>query len=135
LLISLLFLNGYLYWTALLLPLIYLPLILVILGFSWILASLGVFLRDIGQTIALIVSVMFFLAPVIYPLTAVPEAWRPWLILNPLTFVIEQARAVLIWGNYPDWIGLGFYWIVAIGITWAGYAWFQATRKGFADVL
>jgi lipopolysaccharide transport system permease protein len=135
LLVALVFTNGYLYWTAMLLPLIYLPLILILLGLSWILASLGVFLRDISQTIALVVSVMFFLAPVIYPLTAVPEAWRPWLILNPLTLVIEQAREILIWGRYPNWIDLGIYWVISIGIAWAGYAWFQATRKGFADVL
>ena len=42
---------------------------------------------------------------------------------------------VLIWGRVPDWTGLGTYTVVAMAITWAGYAWFQKTRKGFADVL
>jgi lipopolysaccharide transport system permease protein len=54
---------------------------------------------------------------------------------NPLTFIIEQAREVLIWGHLPDWVGLGIYSLVALGVAWAGYAWFQKTRKGFADVL
>jgi lipopolysaccharide transport system permease protein len=99
------------------------------------LASLGVFLRDVGQTIGIITTVMLFLAPVFYPVTALPEEIRPWIMANPLTFIIEQAREVLIWGRMPDWIGLGFYTAVAVAITWAGYAWFQKTRKGFADVL
>jgi lipopolysaccharide transport system permease protein len=68
-------------------------------------------------------------------LTAVPEVLRPLIMLNPLTFIIEQARNVLIWGSWPDWIGLGIYTLVAACVAWAGYAWFQKTRKGFADVL
>jgi lipopolysaccharide transport system permease protein len=56
-------------------------------------------------------------------------------MLNPLTFIIEQARNALVWGFLPDWAGLGIYTFVAAGIAWAGYAWFQKTRKGFADVL
>lgn len=54
---------------------------------------------------------------------------------NPLTFIIEQAREVLIWGHTPDWAGLGVYTLAAIAVAWTGYAWFQKTRKGFADVL
>ena len=54
---------------------------------------------------------------------------------NPLTFIIEQARAVLVWGHMPDWLGLGMYTLVAVATAWLGYAWFQRTRRGFADVL
>lgn len=127
--------NFYLPWTVILLPIILLPLIILIVGLSWILASLGVFIRDIGQTIGIITTVMFFLAPVLYPLLAVPEKYHPYILANPLTFIIEQAREVLIYGHLPNWSGLGIYMLIAIGIAWAGYAWFQKTRKGFADVL
>ena len=75
------------------------------------------------------------LAPVFYPVTAVPEQFRPFIMANPLTFVIEQARDVLIWGNLPNWSGLGIYTLTAITVAWLGYLWFQKTRKGFADVL
>lgn len=54
---------------------------------------------------------------------------------NPLTFIIEQARDVLVWGRLPNWPGLVIYTAVATLIAWAGFAWFQKTRKGFADVL
>lgn len=127
--------NGYLHWTAIFTPLVLLPLVTLTLGLAWMLASLGVFLRDVGQTIGIITSVMMFLSPVFYPVTALPEEFRPWLMANPLTFIIEQAREVLIWGRLPNWTGLGGYTLAAAAIAWAGYAWFQKTRKGFADVL
>jgi lipopolysaccharide transport system permease protein len=127
--------NGYLQWTAIFTPIVILPMLILTLGLAWMLASLGVFLRDVGQTIGIITTVMLFLAPVFYPITALPEEMRPWLMANPLTFIIEQMREVLIWGHLPNWLGLGAYTLAATVIAWAGYAWFQKTRKGFADVL
>ncbi|TVR11873.1 MAG: ABC transporter permease [Planctomycetota bacterium] len=135
LLIAFFIFNGYLHWTAVVAPLVVLPLVILTLGLAWLLASLGVFLRDVGQTIGIITTVMLFLAPVFYPITALPEAMRPWIMLNPLTFIIEQAREVLIWGRLPNWTGLGIYTVVATVVAWVGFAWFQKTRKGFADVL
>jgi len=111
------------------------PLAVMALGFAWMLASLGVFLRDVGQTIGIVTTILSFLSPVFYPVSALPEKIRPWVMVNPLTFIIEEARAVLIWGRLPNWLGLGFYTLAAILVAWAGYAWFQKTRKGFADVL
>ncbi|MDD5410227.1 MAG: ABC transporter permease [Methylobacter sp.] len=127
--------NGYLHWTVIFIPFVLLPLVILTLGLSWMLASLGVFLRDVGQTIGIITSVLMFLSPVFYPVAAVPERVRPFIMANPLTFIIEQAREVLIWGHLPNWMGLGGYTLAATAIAWAGYAWFQITRKGFADVL
>jgi lipopolysaccharide transport system permease protein len=127
--------NGYLNWTAIFTPLILLPLVILTLGLAWMLASLGVFLRDVGQTIGIITTVLTFLSPVFYPMTAVPEQFRPWLMANPLTLIIEQAREVLVWGHLPEWSGLGIYTLAATAVAWAGYAWFQKTRKGIADVL
>lgn len=127
--------NGYIHWTAIFLPFVLLPLIIVTLGLAWMLASLGLFLRDVGQTISIFTTVMMFMAPVFYPITAVPEKLRPIIMANPLTIIIEQAREVLVWGHLPNWTVLGLYTIVATTVAWVGYAWFQKTRKGFADVL
>ncbi len=127
--------QAHLNWTIVYLPLVILPYLFLILGISWFLAAIGVFLRDVGQTIGILITVLMFFSPVFYPVTALPEEYRPLLFLNPLTFIIEQTREVLIWNRMPDWIGLGIYTIVSILIAWAGYAWFQKTRKGFADVL
>ena len=127
--------NGYLQWTAVFTPLVLLPLVILTTGLAWILASIGVFLRDVGQTIGIITTVLMFLSPVFYPVTAVPERFRAFIMANPLTFIIEQAREVLIWGHLPNWMGLGIYTLAATVVAWIGYVWFQKTRKGFADVL
>jgi lipopolysaccharide transport system permease protein len=121
--------------TALLLPLPFVPLALFILGFSWFLASLGVFLRDLKQAMGIVVSALTFAAPVFYPLEAVPAAFRPYLYLNPVTLGVEELRQLLFWGVVPDWAA----WLDYLGLGWLaamlGLWWFRRTRKGFADVL
>lgn len=121
--------------TALYLPLIILPFMLFVMGLSWGLASIGVFLRDVSQFIGTIITVLMFMTPIFYPVTALPEEFRQWLYFNPLTPVVEQARDVLYWGKSPDFSLLGIYTMVSAIIAWLGFAWFQKTRKGFADVL
>ncbi len=127
--------NGFVPWTAILLPLVFLPFVLLSLGLVLGLASLGVFLRDIVQPMGLAVTVLLFASPVFYPITAVPENLRPWVMLNPLTFIIEQTRAVLIAGQAIDLAGWLLYFVISLAVAWGGYAWFQKTRKGFANVL
>lgn len=121
--------------TVLLLPLIVLPFSLFIMGLSWVLASLGVFLRDISQFIGVVVTTLMFLSPIFYPASALPETYRQILYLNPLTPVIEMSRDVLYWGKLPDFATLTLYLLATSVIAWLGFAWFQKTRKGFADVL
>lgn len=121
--------------TVLYLPLVILPFLLLIMGLSWVLSSLGVFLRDVSQFIGTIITVLMFMAPIFYPVTALPEEIRQWLYLNPLSPVIEQTRDVLFWGKQPDFALLGIYTTASVVIAWLGFAWFQKTRKGFADVL
>lgn len=135
LLFFLLFSSLKLSWTSLALPLVLLPLLPLIMGLSWLLASIGVFIRDVGQMIGFGLTALMFLSPIFYPASALPESIRGYLFLNPLTFIIEQARDVLILGKLPDWWGLVIYSGVALFIAWIGLFWFEKTRKGFADVL
>lgn len=121
--------------TVFYLPLVLLPFCLFLMGLSWALASLGVFLRDVSQFIGLLTTTLMFLSPIFYPATAFPEDYRYILYLNPLTTVVEQTRDVLFWGKTPDFLMLAIYWGVTLGIAWLCFAWFQKTRKGFADVL
>ena len=121
--------------TALLLPLVMAPLVLFILGLCWLLAALGVYLRDVGQIVGILTSALIFLSPIFYPITALPEAFRPYLYLNPLTPAAEQARAVLILGQMPDWRMFAIFLAVSVIVAVLGFAFFQKTRKGFADVL
>ena len=126
---------GMLTWTALYIPLLVLPLLVMTLGFGWFLASFAVFVRDVGQTIGILTTILLFASPVFYPAASIPEAIRPWMQINPLTFVIEQTRRVLFTHTAPDFGGLALYSVIALLVAWLGYFWFQKTRKGFADVL
>ena len=135
LLVALLIAHGSIHPTAVYAPLVFLPLVFATAGFSWFLTSLGVFARDVGQVIGILMTILMFLSPVFYPISAVPLSFQPWLLANPLTFIIEQARAVLFYGNAPDWLGLALYAFFSAMIASLGYAWFQKTRKGFADVV
>src|SRR5687768_11238443 len=116
-------------WTAVLFPFVLLPLVLITMGFAWFLAAFGVFVRDIGQITAMFTTVLLFLSPVFYPLSILPEKYQGLLQLNPLAFIIEEGRKVLIFGQLPE----GGYWAVLMAagglIAWAGFAWFQKTRK------
>ncbi|WP_191832904.1 ABC transporter permease [Pseudomonas fluorescens] len=121
--------------TVLYLPLVFLPFGLFVMGLCWTLASLGVFLRDVSQLIAVVTSVLMFLSPIFYPASAMPDEYQHILNFNPLVPVIEMTRGVLYWGKAPDLGMLAIYWLVSAFIAWLGFAWFQKTRKGFADVL
>ena len=121
--------------TSLLLPIVLLPLILMTLGFSWFLASLGVYLRDVSQIIGILTTALMFLSPIFYPLASLPQDFQKYFLLNPMTATIEQARSILIYGNLPDWPMLAISLTISIAILWLGFAWFQKTRKGFSDVL
>ncbi|MGD9943371.1 MAG: ABC transporter permease [Burkholderiaceae bacterium] len=128
-------LNGSLPGTVWLFPLVVLPLAIGSLGAAWFLASLGVYARDVGQVAAILTMVLMFLSPVFYPLSAVPESFRFWMQLNPLTSIIEQSRLVLIDGAMPDWTAWATMLGLSVVVAWLGFCWFQYTRKGFADVL
>lgn len=121
--------------TLLLFPLVLIPFFLMILGLSWFLASLGVYLRDVSQIIGVMTSALMFLSPIFYPITALPEEYHLLMQISPLTFIIEQTRDVMIWGKGLDWNGWAIYMLLATATSWLGFAWFQKTRKGFADVL
>nr|WP_250465453.1 ABC transporter permease [Caballeronia sp. GAFFF2] len=121
--------------TALLLPFIVVPLVLITLGATWFLAALGVYLRDVAQITGVLTTTLMFVTPIFFPASAVPQRLQIVFVLNPLAAIVEQARDVLIWGKLPD---LGVYCLllaISIVISWLGYASFQKTRGGFSDVL
>lgn len=130
-----LFIIGVPHATLLLFPLLLIPLVLLIMGVSWFLASLGVFLRDVSQVVGVITTALMFLSPIFYPASAIPEAFRFLMVFNPLAFIIGQTHNLLVFGTGFDWSAYTLLTAVAALVSWAGFAWFQKTRKGFADVL
>lgn len=135
LVLVLLFARGGLPVTAFALPLVLLAFLPVLLGLGWFLSAIGVFVRDVGQVMSMIVSLTMFMSPVFYSVKTLSADLQFWMNLNPLTLIIEQVRAVLLLGLWPDWAALGLYAAAACVFAAAAGTFFQLTRKGFADVL
>lgn len=120
--------------SLLLFPLILLPFLFFVLGLSWFLSALSVYVRDIAQFINLIITVLLFMSPVFYPVTMLPENYRHYLFINPLTYFVESFRAVIFFGHGVDQF-LPYCYIASLFVLWFGFYFFQKTRKGFADVI
>lgn len=134
-LLAYLVLFGMPHASVLWLPMVILPFALLVLGLSWLLASLGVYLRDIGQFVGIVISVLMFMSPIFYPASALPQNWQKLLLLNPITPTIEMVRTILYTGSPPNLAHWAITMLVGCIMAAGGYAWFQKTRKGFADVL
>jgi homopolymeric O-antigen transport system permease protein len=117
------------------LPVIWLPFMLMILGITWFLSAVGVYFRDLKHIITTLVTITMFLSPIFYPVTALPEGLQKIIFLNPLTFFIQQSRAVLIENRPPETWELAIAWGLAWIIAFAGYACFRKMKPGFGDVI
>ena len=122
-------------YTFVWLPLVWVPLILGCLAFTWVIAALGVFVRDIGQLVGIIVNMLMFLSPVFFPASALPLQWQPVLILNPLAQVIEQTRKVLIAGEHPQASYLIAGTIFGTLACELSFRLFHKIKGAFADVM
>lgn len=121
--------------TLIYLPAILLPQLIATLGASWLVASLGVFVRDIVQGIGLVLMAWMYLTPIIYPESIVPEGYRRLINLNPFTPLVRNYRRIILDGVAPDWAGLAYFLLFAVVLFLFGYWWFARTRKNFADVI
>ena len=130
-----LLLHETLPWTVIFFPLVLVPLLCATIGVAWFLSSLGVYVRDIVQATGIATTILLFISPVFFPVSAVPPSLQPWLKLNPLAFVIEAGRNSLIFGGAFDWVAWGWFLIASHALAWTGFWWFQKTRRGFADVI
>jgi len=129
------FVFGGIPLTVVLTPVVFAPLVVMVVGFAWILAAIGVYFRDMSQIVQPLVTATLFLAPIFFQRTALPAWSQPYLSINPLTIPVEAFRAVVIFGTQPNWTALGYYSLVAIAVALLGEQFFQKTRRGFADVL
>jgi lipopolysaccharide transport system permease protein len=135
LLVALLIIRHEVHLTTLWLPVLVIPQLIATLGAAWLIASLGVFLRDISQGISLFLMAWMYLTPIIYPESIVPPQYRFYISLNPFTALVRSYRRILVEGTSPDWRGLGYFTAFALVCFVFGYWWFAKTRKNFADVI
>jgi len=135
LLLGIILIRHQLHLTLIYLPVLLIPQFIATIGGAWLLASLGVFIRDIVQGTTLVLMAWMYLTPIIYPETIVPDAYRPIINFNPFSPLIRSYRRIIIEGTAPDWAGLAYFLAFAIAAFVIGYWWFARTRKNFADVV
>jgi lipopolysaccharide transport system permease protein len=121
--------------TLIYLPLILIPQLIATFGAAWLVASLGVFIRDMVQGIALLLMAWMYLTPIIYPESLVPANYRTAINLNPFTPLVRNYRRIVLDGVAPDWRGLAYFVAFGVILFVSGYWWFARTRKNFADVI
>jgi lipopolysaccharide transport system permease protein len=119
----------------LLLPLALLPLLFLSAGMSFLMASLGVYLRDMQQLVSIALQVLFFMTPIFYPINLVPESMRWVLHINPLTTIVEHTRMLVLYGQTPEPLSFLASLLFSLVVFQLGLAWFAKTKKGFADVM
>lgn len=124
-----------LHWTMVLIPIVLLPLLLLAMGMSWFLASLGTYVRDVGQFVGVAIQAVLFMTPIFWPAHAAPKFLQPLLWINPLAPVVEGFRKVTLYGEMPDFLALGIWTCLTAVIAWTGYMFFVYTKRGFADVM
>ena len=120
------------------LPVVALPLILLTLGLVWIVAALGVYLRDLRQVIMVVLMALPFLCPLFYAFS-VFQNFGIWAAraakLNPLTIPLIELRQILFFNQTPNWIEWAVYAVAAWAVAYAGLRWFRYAQRGFADVV
>jgi len=127
--------HRFIHWTVFLVPLAWLPMAMFSLGCGYFLAALGVFIRDVRASIGIITTMFFFLTPILYPISAVPERFRVFSRMNPIAIYVEDMRRVVLWGRMPDWPWFFGGLAVAMLVMVLGFLWFMKSKRAFADVV
>ncbi len=127
--------HGLPKFTIIYFPMIYLCLFPLLLATGWIISSIGVYIRDISQFTSIIIHSLLFLTPIFYSVEVAPPVIQNFLLINPLTFLVQQFRAVLFFGDNPDFFGLFLYFFVASGFAFVSLNIFRRLRPSFADMV
>ena len=117
-----------------------LPFVIVIqlafcLGLMFVVSWLSVLVRDIPQLVSVLLQILFYLCPIIYPLAALPEHFQPLIALNPLAALINAYRDLIIYGRLPDFLSLVYPSALAVGVLIFGYRLFKSNEDRFADMV
>jgi ABC-type polysaccharide/polyol phosphate export permease len=135
LMLVLVVLEQRLEWTAFLLPLVMVPQLLFTLGISYLMAIAGTYVPDIGETLRSVVRAMFFITPIIWPPERIPENLRFLVDYNPLAFLVEAYRNLILDGKLPDGMAAIYFSLVALALFIVGFAAFNRVKHNFAGLL
>lgn len=122
--------------TLALLPLVWIPQLLFTAGLGYLAAGFTVFLRDIPQSLAVILNLWFYLTPIVYPASVIPQQWRGWVFwLNPMAAIAEVYRDLVLVGQVRHWGEWVVASVVSLLVFYGGLAVYRRLRPAFADVM
>ena len=122
-------------WSALLLPAFVVLMTLTALAVSFWLSVINVRYRDVGQAIPFLIQIWMFASPVAYPVSVVPEGWRLFYNINPMSGVIEGFRWALLGKEMPDLVPMAISIAVVLALLFGGIIFFKRMEETFADVV
>ena len=117
------------------LPVLLIPQVLLTAGLCWFLAALGVFVRDLGQILGYVLTLWFFITPICYPETALPQEAAVVLKKNPIFILVHAYRDIFLDNRAPQFGPMWKLWVLSFAVFVLGYAWFHKLRKSFADII
>ena len=130
--------HYHLHATSALWPLLLVPITLWAIAGAWLLAALGAFLRDLNEVMIALTQVLMYASAVFYPLSLVQKmpAAVQWIVkLNPLSYLCEQSRNLMVWGDPMDWTAYGWACLGGMAAAWVSYRIFMSFKPAFADVI
>ncbi|MGB3787496.1 MAG: ABC transporter permease [Phormidesmis sp.] len=130
------FVTNLVHPTLLLLPLVWIPQLLLTAGLGYLSAGLTVFVRDVPQTLGVILNLWFYATPLIYPAEMIPMPFQQWIFwVNPLAAIGEMYRDIVLVGEVTHWGEWGVATGLCLAVFVAGFWCYKKLRPAFADVL
>jgi lipopolysaccharide transport system permease protein len=117
------------------LPVLVLPLALFALGLAWIIAALGVFLRDLSQLAQFLSMTLLYSSAVFYPVEKIPAALWQLLRFNPLLLTVDLARNAILWNRALNPRHLAYVFVLSLLMCYVGHRLFRRLKPAFADVI
>ena len=121
--------------SLLMLPLVMLIQFIFILGVTFIVSAINVYLRDVEHLWTIFLMAWFYLTPIVYPMEIIPTQYLKYFFLNPVTLMIIMYRDIMYLGQMPDSIILVTSFILSCFVLWFGYLLFMKLSKGFAEEI
>lgn len=122
-------------WTVLLLPLVLVPQLLFTIGLCYLMAVAGAYVADVRETLKAVVRATFFLTPIIWPVSRVPEDWRFLVDYNPLAILVESYRDLILEGKLPSGMSYSYFFLVGLALFVLGFVAYNRVKHRFADLI
>jgi ABC-2 type transport system permease protein len=128
-------LEHQVHWTVVLLPLVLVPQLLFTVGLCYLMAVAGAYVPDVREALKAVVRATFFITPIIWPISRMPEDWRFLVDYNPLAILVEAYRDLILEGELPSGMGYSYLFLLGLALFVLGFVVFNRVKHNFADLI